>query len=53
MLLRNALIGDRFVKYTAVLAISIYKNFKNSGAINIIVRIHIIIVLIDRSATPF
>jgi hypothetical protein len=53
MLSGNALIGDRFVKYIAVLAAFAYKDFENSGAASIIVRIRIIIVLIDRSAIPF
>jgi hypothetical protein len=47
------LIGDRFIKYIAVLAASTYRDFGNFGAANIIVRIRVMIVLIDRSIIPF
>jgi hypothetical protein len=53
MLLENILISDQFIKYTAILAISIYRKFENSDAVSIIVRIHIIIILIDRSIILF
>jgi hypothetical protein len=53
MLSENILIGDRFVKYIAVFAVSVYKDFENFGAVSIIVRIRIIIVLIDHSTTLF
>jgi hypothetical protein len=53
MLSGSTLIGDRFIRYIAVLAASAYRNFGNSNAINIIVRIRIIIVLFDRLAIPF
>jgi hypothetical protein len=53
MPLENALIGDRFVKYIAVFAASAHKDFGNFDVINIIVRIHIIIVLFDRSVILF
>jgi hypothetical protein len=53
MPLENILIGDRFIKYIAILAISVYKNFESSGAANIIVCIRIIIVLIDYSIILF
>jgi hypothetical protein len=53
MLLRNALIGDRFIRYTAVLAASAYRDFESSGAASIIVRIRVIIVLFDRSIILF
>jgi hypothetical protein len=53
MLLGSVLIGDRFIRYIVVLAASVYRNFENFGAASIIVRIRIIIVLCDRSVTPF
>jgi hypothetical protein len=53
MLSENALIGDRFVRYIAVFAASVYRDFENSGAVSIIVRIRIIIVLFDRSIILF
>jgi hypothetical protein len=49
----NILISDRFIKYTAVFAASTYRDLENSDAASIIVRMRVIIVLIDRSATPF
>jgi hypothetical protein len=53
MLSGNALIGDRFIRYTVMLAALTYRDFGNSGAANIIVRIRVIIVLFDRLATLF
>jgi hypothetical protein len=53
MPLGSVLIGDRFIRYIAVLAASVYRDFKNFNAASIIVRIRIIIILFDRSATPF
>jgi hypothetical protein len=53
MLLENTLIDDRFTRYTAIFAASVYKNFGNSGAVSIIVRIRVIIVLFDRSVILF
>jgi hypothetical protein len=53
MLSENALIGDRFIKYTAVFATFAYKNSESSGAASIIILIHVIIVLIDRLIIPF
>jgi hypothetical protein len=53
MPLGNVLIGDRFIKYIAMLAASAHKNFESFGAASIIVRIRIIIILFDRSTTLF
>jgi hypothetical protein len=53
MLSGNTLIGDRFIRYTAVFAAFIYRDSENSGAANIIVRMRVIIILIDRSIIPF
>jgi hypothetical protein len=53
MLLGSVLVSDQFVRYIAVFAASVYKNFENSGAVNIIVRIRVMIVLFDRSAILF
>jgi hypothetical protein len=53
MPLKSALVGDRFIRYIAVFAASIYRNLGNSGAASIIVRIRIMIILIDRSIIPF
>jgi hypothetical protein len=53
MPLGNVLIGDRFVRYTAMLAVSAYKDLGNFGAANIIMRIYVTIVLIDRSIISF
>jgi hypothetical protein len=49
----NILISDRFIKYTAVFVISVYKDFENSSAISIIVRIRVMIILFDRSTILF
>jgi hypothetical protein len=38
MLSGSALIGDRFIKYTVVFAVSAYRDLGNSGAVSIIVR---------------
>jgi hypothetical protein len=53
MLSGNILIDDRFIKYIAIFAASAHKNFGSPGAVSIIVRIRIIIVLIDRSVILF
>jgi hypothetical protein len=53
MPLGSVLIGDRFARYTAIFAASIYRDFENSDAASIIVHIRIIIILFDRSITPF
>jgi hypothetical protein len=53
MLLKNALISDRFIRYIVMFAASVHRNFGNSDVISIIVRIRIIIILFDRSAIPF
>jgi hypothetical protein len=47
MLSENALIDDQFIRYTAVFAALVYRNFRNSGVISIIVRIRVIIILFD------
>jgi hypothetical protein len=47
MPLRNALIDDRFIKYIVIFAASAHKDLKSFGAVNIIIRIRIMIVLID------
>jgi hypothetical protein len=51
--LGNALVGDRFVRYTVVLIVFAYKDLgKPSAEINI-VRARDIIIPLTRSTTPF
>jgi hypothetical protein len=51
--LGNALVGDRFVRYTVVLIASAYKDLGKSGAEINIVRARDTIILLARSITPF
>jgi hypothetical protein len=53
LLLGNALIGDRFVRYTVILIASAYKDLGKSGAEINIVRARDIIIPLARSVTPF
>jgi hypothetical protein len=51
--LGNALVGDRFVRYTVVLIASAYKDLGKPGAEINIVRARDIIIWLARSVTPF
>jgi hypothetical protein len=51
--LGNALIGDRFVRYTVILIASAYKNLGKPDAEINIVRARDIIILLTRFVTPF
>jgi hypothetical protein len=51
--LGNALIGDRFVRYTVILIASAYKDLDKPGAKINIVRARDTIIPLTRSVTPF
>jgi hypothetical protein len=51
--LGNALIGDRFVRYTVILIASAHKDLGKSGTEINIVRARDITIPLARSATPF
>jgi hypothetical protein len=51
--LGNALVGDRFVRYTVILIVSAYKDLGKPGAEINIVRARDIIIPLARFTTPF
>jgi hypothetical protein len=51
--LGNALIGDRFVRYTVILIVSAHKDLGKSGTEINIIRARDIIISLTRFITPF